>query len=431
MKRPLLLAIFALVAACGQNLAQEPAGKFRERVDAAIAAGDTSGIATLAEQRCSSLDGRERQSCYEDFFLDVADDRRVTLALRALEELGNRRAEVVAEGHSFTHVIGIRAWKPGDDLGESFRSCTSLYQSGCYHGVLQAYLTSAPVDSARVVGVCDQIADMYHEPWLRFQCMHGLGHGLEMAWNWDLPKALAGCDWLHLDWDRQSCYGGAIMENAVASMPGGHHTSVRALAAAHDEQGAGGHGDHGAAGHSHGPTGEITFRMRDPDDPLYPCSILGERYQRACYLGHGSILLETVSYDFARGAQACDRVPETVREVCYVSLGTSASGITVTDTKKSIALCAKGHPDWQQWCYQGVVKNFIDVTADAADGVRFCREVPAGRNRDRCWRAVGEQILILRASDLDARAADCATTGEGEAVCRQAAGLQPKESSGS
>ncbi len=429
MKYPLLMAAFAMVAACGQNLAQEPTEKFQARVDAAIAAGDTSGIANLAEQRCSSLDREERQSCYEDFFLNVANDKRVTIALRALEELGNRRAEVVAEGHSFTHVIGIRAWKPGDDLNESFRSCTTLYQSGCYHGVLQAYLTSAPVDSARVVGLCDQIAGMYEEPWLRFQCLHGLGHGLEMAWNWDLPKALEGCDWLHLSWDRESCYGGAIMENSVASMPGGHHTSVRALAAAQDDHS--GHDDHAAAGHSHGPTGEITFKMRDANDPLYPCSILGDKYQRSCYLGHSSILLETVKYDWGKGAEACDRTSEQVRDVCYVSLGTMASGSTVMNTKKSIELCAKGHPDWQQWCYQGVVKNFIDVTADAADGVRFCKEVPGEKNRERCWQAVGEQIQVLRAANLEARAADCATTGQGEAICRRGAGLPPMESAGS
>jgi hypothetical protein len=249
--------------------------------------------------------------------------------------------------------------------------------------------------------------------------MHGLGHGLEMAWNWELPRALAGCDWLVSSWDRDSCYGGAIMENAVASQPGGHHTSVRALEATTDADEHAGHGGAAAAG-------PPTFRMRDSTDALYPCTILTEPYLRSCYLGHGGILLSHVDWDFGRAATECDRVNASYRDVCYMSLGTNASGATVRDTRKSIAHCGRGSVDWRQWCYVGVVKNFIDVTADPDDGVAFCREVPAGQDRERCWNAVGEQLSVLYTRDLERREASCASTGEGEPMCRQGAGLGPK-----
>jgi hypothetical protein len=328
---------------------------------------------------------------------------------------------VEADGHSLTHVIGIRAWKPGDDVAQVFKSCTSLFQSGCYHGVIQSWLTSGgAVDSARTTALCDTIAPTGTDNWLRFQCIHGLGHGLEMAWNWELPKALAGCDWLGSSWDRDSCYGGAIMENAVASHPGGHHTSVRALEATNDDHG---HAGHGAAT----ATGPPTFPMRDSTDALYPCSILGEQYLSACYLGHGGILLSHVGWDFGRAAAACDKVPAAYRNVCYTSLGTNASGATVRNTRQSLKHCAEGHPDWRQWCYVGVVKNFIDVTADPNDGIAFCKEVPAGQDRERCWNAVGEQLSVLFTRDMDRRDAVCATTGEGERMCRQGAGLWPKD----
>lgn len=418
----LLLAGWTLIA-CSPNLAQEPDATFQARVDSATAKTDTARLAQLAESRCASRDTDARRDCYEDYFLSLADSGRVSLALGALGVLGRLRSEVEADGHSLTHVIGIRAWKPGDDVATVFRSCTELFQSGCYHGVIQSYLTSGDVDSTRTTSLCDTIAPLGTDNWLRFQCVHGLGHGLEMAWNWELPKALSGCDWLHTNWDRDSCYGGAIMENSVASQPGGHHTSVRALDAANTDQASSGHDAHGGHGMQSTP---ISYKMRDSTDALYPCSALGPRYLSACYLGHGNILLTAVGWDFRRAAAECDRVEEAYRAVCYTSLGTNASGATVRDTKESIKLCGGGDPDWRQWCYVGVVKNFIDVTADPADGIAFCREVPEGKDRDRCWIAVGEQLAVLYTTDSARREAVCATTGAGEAQCRQGAALSPK-----
>ncbi|HET9065762.1 MAG TPA: hypothetical protein VFN22_08090 [Gemmatimonadales bacterium] len=413
----LTLALLALVAACGADLSGEPAEAFAARVNAATAAADTATLATLADQRCKALDSDARQTCYEDYFLELSADGRVALALGALQALGNANHDIAADGHAFTHVIGIRAWRPGLPVADVFTSCTSLYQSGCYHGVIQSYLTaSGTVDSARVVGLCDTIAPVGTDSWLRFQCLHGLGHGLEMAWDWDLPRALQGCDWLNGSWDQESCYGGAIMENAVASTPGGHHTAKRALEHTGDDHGMA--MDHGAMSAVPPP-----FRMRDSSDALYPCTVLGPRYQRACYLGQGGILLSMVDYDFAQAAKACDRAPTDVRDVCYTSLGTNASGVTVMDTKGSIARCAPGDPAWRQWCYVGVVKNFIDVTADPTSGIAFCREVPEGIDRRACWRAVGEQLSVLHTTDTLPRATACAMTGPGEPACRLGAGL--------
>lgn len=410
-RRIVHLVIVALIAACSPNLAQEPAAAFQARVDAATSASDTAQLAILAEQRCASLGSEPRRTCYEDYFLALADSGRVRLALGALSRLGDARREVAVDGHSLTHVIGIRAWKPQDDVAEVFGSCTELFQSGCYHGVIQAYLIAGEVDSLRTTELCDRIAPDGTDNWLRFQCVHGLGHGLEMAWNWDLPRALQGCDWLRGSWDRDSCYGGAFMENSVASIPGGHHTSVRALDATDEDA------------HQHGPTGQPTWKMRDSSDALYPCTAVGESYQRACYVSQGSIILQQVSYDFGDAAKECDRVAEPLRAGCYVSLGTNASGVALRDGSKAISLCSEGDAQWQSWCYVGVVKNFIDVTADPEDGIEFCKKVTGDLNRQRCWRAVGEQLSVLYTRDLPRRTSACAKAEDGEAECKLGAGV--------
>ncbi len=424
------MVVLAGTTACATNLADEPAEAFQARVEGAIAATDTAQLAALAEARCQPLATEARSLCYEDYFLSLADSHRVRLALGALERLGDSQKEVEGGGHGYTHVIGIRAWKPGDDVGEVFRSCTSLYQSGCFHGVIQSYLTATgEVDSARTAAMCDEIAPYGTDNFLRFQCLHGIGHGLEMAWNWDLPRALGGCDWLASEWDRRSCYGGAIMENAVASAPGGHHTAARALENTGDDHGA---ASAGAMDHSHpGADGAmamepIAFKMRDSTDALYPCNALDERYQPSCFLGHGGILLGHSGYDWGKAATECDRLADYNRMLCYTSLGTNAAGNTVLDTRRSIELCNEGHPDWRRWCFVGVVKNFIDVSADPQDGIDFCNAMEAGDNRMGCFEAVGEQLTVLHFGDTETRSAICAVTGDGEGRCRTGARLPVK-----
>jgi hypothetical protein len=419
------MALAAMVLGACSPGGQVPGGAaWPERMNRLADERDTVGLARLALEQCRGVDGESRQRCYEDYFVALSDSGRVSLALGALSSLAEQDHKVKADGHVYTHVIGIKAWKPGRNVGSVFTSCNGLFQSGCYHGVIQAFLTSdGSVDSTEVAGLCDQIEGSTANLWLRFQCVHGIGHGLEMIWNWDLPRALLGCDWLRTGWDRQSCYGGAFMENAVASMPTGHHASARVLAGREDSSAANGsdHGEH--AGHTALDPTAVTFKMRDSADPLYPCSVVQSRYWTACYMLQGGMILQRSDYDFERGAAECDKAPAYVRQFCYLSMGTMASGITVQDARKSIRLCSAGDPGYRPWCFVGAVKNFIDVTAEPKDGIEFCRVIPPGKDKRQCYVAVGEQIAVLHRDPPDRDKACSKTPREGLEECRYGAGL--------
>ncbi len=408
-------------AACARPQTATP-----DQIGAAAARKDTVVLARFAAARCGRLADSARQSCYEDYFVQLAGSNRVHVALGALTVLAADHPDVELDGHGYTHMIGIRAWQPGADVATIFRSCTGLFQSGCYHGVIQAFLTQGgSVDSVHAVGLCDTIAPGNTDRWLRFQCVHGLGHGLDMAMQWNLPGALRGCDWLHSSWDRSSCYGGAFMENEVASMAGGHHMAMDALtASAHMEGGSG-----AMAGMPMPDPGKITFRMRDSSDALYPCSVVDSVYQFACYQLQGGIILERTHGDFPRAVAVCDRVgPPLLRSQCYLSLGTNASGMTMRNTSASVQDCSHGDPGYQPFCFEGVAKNFVDVTGRPRDGLDFCAAVPRGVSRMECYIAVGEEIAVLYVNDPAARAAACKQAGtDGEADCRRGAELPTGE----
>ena len=232
---------------------------------------DSLALADSAYRACGRLQGDARQSCYERLLVPLVRSRGVRLAMGTLNRIGELDAAVKNDGHVYAHAIGIEAGKAGGDVGTSFAACTEIFQSGCYHGVIQAYFeTVSNVDTQNVNALCQSYTAPDADRWLRFQCVHGMGHGLTMFYTHDLPLALRGCDLLGDDWDRESCYGGAFMENVVnATSP--HHPAAQlrvgpgardTAAAGHDH--GGGH-DHGAANTGRG--GEAAVQGPRPRRP--------------------------------------------------------------------------------------------------------------------------------------------------------------------
>lgn len=360
---------------------------------------------------CRDKQSQEKSSCYEQGLLSILKQSGVRTAMEALAVAAELDRDVQRDGHVYAHVVGIAAYDRDKDVGEIFRSCSALFQSGCYHGVIQSYLedvldASMAGDAERINGVCQAYRADPASRWLLFQCLHALGHGLTAFHNHDLPRALKACDALAGEWDRQSCYGGAFMENAVHGT-GLHHASPQ-------------HHAHHAM--SAEPTEFVPVKA---DDPHHPCSLLEERYLADCYLMQTSVILHQNHGDFRKAFAACDGAPAAMRPWCYQGLGRDASAYTLQDPDGSIRLCSLGDPRYQPWCYAGLVKNFIDVTAKSETGLAFCPRVPEPANQLKCFEAVGEEVWIL-AFEEARRVALCAQAdGEAEAACRYGARLRP------
>lgn len=396
----------------------------------AAAVGDSLELASKAVTRCRLLRGKAKSDCYEEVLLALVKERRIRLAMGTLARIGELDADVRRNGHDYSHVVGISAWRPGQDLADAYEQCTELFQSGCYHGVIQVYLTAKGIDGNTVPELCNSIPSARDVLFLRFQCVHGLGHGMVMLKKAHLPRALAGCDLLPSAWDRDSCYGGAFMEFILAGRGqshGEHAAHVAAeLAAADTAGGGGGEQAHPAATDEHADhdmPGD-TFAIRRPGDMLYPCNVLGDKYQRACYAMQAGIMVETVGLDFARIAEGCDKAPDQWIPTCYQGIGTYVSGTTVRDPEGAIRECNRGRLEFQPWCYIGAVKNFIDVTAKPEDGLELCSMAGHVANRAACYVAIGEQVSVLH-SWMNEREAFCtsAVPPEGRPACRFGAGL--------
>ena len=361
--------------------------------------GDSAGLAKLIRSSCASV-GTDRAACYEHHLAHAASAGHVKVAMGALDLMGAADSILRRNGHVYAHAIGIAAGENRADIATTFTQCSESFQSGCYHGIIQAWFAGLDsVSAADVNALCSPFRRAESSRWIRFQCVHGMGHGLTMLYDHDLPRALTGCDLLTEWWDRHSCYSGAFMENIVnVTMP--HHP---ASSLAHHGRESSDMAD--MPGMDHRGTA-AAFKPVNPADPQYPCSVLPERYLAACYEMQTSVMLYNNKGDIAAAAHSCDSAPAAFIITCYASLGRDISSYSAQNHAQAVRMCSLGNPRYQPWCYYGLVKNFIDLNARAADGLALCRSVTTESGKLVCYEAVGEQVALLSPS-ADERRATC------------------------
>lgn len=370
-------------------------------------------------EKCSGLGGQDKVSCYQMALSERLGALGVRPTMDALDSLVVRDRDAARDAHVYAHHIGIEAYQLSPDVSETFSGCTESFSSGCYHGVIQAYFEDRGNTDAEAL---EELCRAYKRPdqsrWILFQCVHGMGHGLTMYFDHHLPRALEACDLLSDLWDRESCYGGAFMENVMGATSPHHPATVLASETEHDSDAH----EHRQMAHD---APDAAWKAIDPDDPHYPCSVMDPRYHQQCYLMQTSVMLHHNGGDLQDASVSCDGAPANMRPVCHQSLGRSVTAYT-KDPETAAAHCEAGSPEYRGWCYVGVVKAFVDWTARAESGLDFCRVIEDDQNyKSMCYKGLGEEIAALIA-DHETRASLCAQAeDEFVATCRQGAQLTP------
>ena len=358
---------------------------------------------------CRRFSSDERRACYARLLSQRLAARGVGDAVSTLDVLANADADVADHAHEFAHGIGIEAYNTSaqPDIAGIFAACGDGYSSGCRHGVIQAYFEARhDVSKADVEALCQPFKSATASRWVLFQCVHGMGHGLTMFHGHDLPRALTDCDLLVDGWDRESCYGGAFMESVInATAP--HHPATQ------------------LAAHSHHEMSGPAFKAIDPADPLYPCSIMADRYLHACYQMQTSVMLNLNHGDIGAAARSCEKAPEHMRPVCFQSLGRDITSYTARDPQKTADMCDKARDPYRPACYFGAAKALVDWTATTGAAFAFCKIVIDTPGGPACYQALGEEVATLLAGAPE-REEQCARAQVPKAVaaCRRAAGLR-------
>ena len=322
---------------------------------------------------CREVPADTKMACFQERLEAVVKAEGTEQALTLLQVLTKEDPDAEREAHPLVHHIGQRSFAHYGDAAKAMSHCRDVFWSGCYHGVLQGYLGSLPqIESQHIVSLCPPAGDGTDFSFKRYNCLHGLGHGVTLQFHYDVLKSLAYCDYLTSEWDRESCYGGVFMENIVT-----FQTARQAQAT-----------------HAHHQHHQQATSFMNAQDLLYPCSALDGKYLRSCYLMQTSAILTFLNYDFAQAFLQCERVSGEHQTTCYRSLGRDISGYSLRNSDQVMQLCGLGRGDQVRQCFIGAVKDFILTDASPDPGLALCRKLDGAFKQD-CYGTVGEMVVTL------------------------------------
>src|SRR5262245_24917293 len=102
-------------------------------------AGEASGV-----EVCRSQAFAAKNSCYQAELEKIMLAEGTEKALAVLEEVTSDDPDALREAHTLVHHLGQRSFSHYGTAPLALSHCRDVFWSGCYHGVLQAYVSSLP-----------------------------------------------------------------------------------------------------------------------------------------------------------------------------------------------------------------------------------------------------------------------------------------------
>lgn len=421
-RKPATAALLVVVTAVLAALASADSGRASPAVPGAIvpAAVDPGG---LDWSRVS-----ERDLNIASVFL-AARDRGLGAALDSLDRLAEQDPSVRAQGHPLAHALGRYSMARGRDLAV-LSECKPIFQSGCFHGVLEGYfLQGGTIDQATAGRICASRAAQGVRGFELLECWHGLGHGLMVHFA-DFRQALPICDALEPAQARRECYDGVFMERAIRAI------GITAINVG-DGPGIGhAHGGHGAAPatasrapavasppanrHDGHAAAQTKADVRAAREQL--CSGLDPAHAASCWAYQPLVLFNLLGMNPAGVLRGCDAAPAAAVADCYRGFGKQFLGALSGDAPRMIAACQLGDATKVTDCLLGGVEYFTDLDWSIEPGIAFCRQVPDG-SKPRCYEAIGARLVLAHPDPAPVRAACRQVESAFAGACLAGAGL--------
>ncbi len=267
------------------------------------------------------------------------------LAVTFLQEHINRDPSIANFCHPLAHEIGQTAV---DEVGfeHALRFEFDICGSGYVHGVVEKHMKGIPDIVASLQSICPPESP---------RCFHGIGHGLMLRSENDLPNSLKHCHTFTQKWQRVQCAEGVFMENFEADFLG-HSTDYL-----------------------------------DPRDPYFPCRGQDVVDEGVCAFYVPRYFIETRGSDYDSLIAYCNDVPEGPRDACFKGVGDTAMKFRISDPLFAKSLCEKVPADKRHYCIQGMTSYFIVHFASAKKGNELCILLME-QDRPACVKIVKESM---------------------------------------
>lgn len=301
------------------------------------------------------------------YWLAVAGPERLMANL-----LRKSRGGSAFDCHQEAHQIGRVAY--GLYAAGAFQRGEASCHAGYYHGAMEAFLQEQ--GTRNLAADIDALCKSFETRFGRFQCLHGVGHGVMAYEDYDLPKALDTCARLKGRYAQGACQEGAFMENVVAAQGLG---ALRAHKTKWVSQ-----------------------------DPHFPCNAIRQdpALQFHCYQMQTSWMLTLYHYDFERVAEECVKTRGDMVPVCFKSLGRDIAAQTLRKPGEIVARCDRVPrvKDSYDQCIAGAVNVIVDFWGGKLgdQATELCRLVPAP-SKGTCYAVVASRLVDVFRTPVERR----------------------------
>ncbi len=297
-------------------------------------------------------------ACYEQAFGNLTYRLGPKRALALYAQDINRISTVSIDCHRIGHAMGSAALvRFRGDVGEAMAQGSALCGSGYYHGIMERALYGTKLQQLGPVArrLCSN-STVSSTPFLDYQCLHGLGHGLMIYTGDDLPLSLRTCDQLSTDWAQISCTGGVFMENFTTFYKTRTH-------------------------------------WVSSKDLFYPCDAVTVRYKYFCYDLVTARILPQLHWNWSRTAAECWHAERAWVAICFRSFGRDAWSTNGPSATAALRLCRLAG-SMQRECDFSAALQIANDTAKLAPAAAFCNRTPL-TIQSYCFRGMGVTASVL------------------------------------
>ena len=303
-------------------------------------------------------------NCPTKVFQEISNKEEQVFVLQTFSDVVQLYNDSEYPCHQTSHHLGMWVYDYTQNFDKAFGVAEMLCGGGPIHGVIQQFFVTEYLEIKEILDddlleICPKTSEQPHSI-MRWQCLHGIGHGLLAVSDYDVFSSLEKCEIFEPGWEQLSCSKGVFMQNVVYNFD----------------------------------TGGGNFME---DDKLFPCNKVEEKFVPACYHYHASYILKKNDFEMYSSFGDCDEIlPVEFVKYCYHGMGRQAEIDIKGSMQRAVTLCTAGkqaifHSD----CLRGMLMTIINRDENPDIGFQFCRSLPTEFKAD-CYDGLGKWIQMLK-----------------------------------
>lgn len=273
------------------------------------------------------------------------------VVLASLREDIKKDSRLAHSCHVIVHELGHAAYETYGSFSDAMRYQDELCNSGYLHGIIESVFSETKDLTTTISTICTASTTSKYK---RYQCYHGVGHGVMFFTENDLPASLKLCESYNDIFAVSSCVNGVFMENFNVDQ--GAHIS----------------------------------KYIDEHNPMYPCTVQAIAYKADCYLYPAVYYLYIHKNDYKGALKACESAEAPYRLTCATGVGSQAIKDNINNPRVAERLCMSNRLYQIQPCITGMSMLYVNHFGSTTPAVAMCQEL-LFFNKGTCLRAVEAQ----------------------------------------